>query len=180
MATPKNDVEAWASTLARGQSVPFLFSRGKTVGLIIASLIFVFVGLLMAGSDSLVWTIVGWVAVVFFLLGCVVQVRRLFTRVPGLTVSPEGIAMKTAKAGVVPWSEILEIHPVKQASNVYIQMVITAEEADRQAAAGLGVGKFSTEDGDPILVLWAPNGLAVRKPELCFWLAQELEERATV
>ncbi|HCG55568.1 MULTISPECIES: STM3941 family protein [Brevibacterium] len=180
MATPKNDVDAWAATLARGQSVPFLFSRGKTVGLIIVCLVFVFIGLLMAGSDSLAWTIIGWVAVVFFLLGCVVQVRRLFTRVPGLTVSPEGIAMKTAKAGVVPWSEILEIHPVKQASNVYIQMVITTEEADRQAAAGLGVGKLATEDGDLKLVLWAPNGLAVRKPELCFWLEQEREARATV
>lgn len=180
MATPKNDVEAWAASLAQGQSVPFLFSRGKTVGLIIASLFFVFVGLLMAGGDSMVWTVVGWVAVVFFLLGCIVQVRRLFSRVPALTVSPEGIAMKTAKAGIVPWSQIIEIHPVKQNSNVFIELVITTEEAERQEAAGLGVGERTAEDGSSVNVLWAPNGLAVHKPELCFWLDQEHEARATL
>lgn len=180
MATPKNDVDASAATLARGQSVPFLFSRGKTVGLIIVCLIFVFIGRLMGLGGSMLWMIIGWIAVVFFLLGCVVQVRRLFTHVPGLTVSPEGIAMKTAKAGVVPWSEILDIHPVKQNSNVFIEMVITTDEADRQEAAGLGVEKFATEDGDLQLVPWAPNGLAVRKPELCYWLEQEREARATV
>ncbi|WP_350269459.1 STM3941 family protein [Brevibacterium sp. CBA3109] len=180
MATPKKDVDAWAATLAQGQSVPFLFSRGKTVGLIIVSLIFVFIGLLMGLGGSLLWMIIGWVAVVFFLLGCVVLVRRLFTRVPGLTVSPEGIAMKTAKAGVVPWSEILDIHPVKQNSNVFIEMVITTDEAERQAAAGLGVAELPTEDGNSKLVLWAPNGFAVGKPELCYWLEQEHSTRASV
>lgn len=53
--------------------------------LIIASLIFVFVGFLMAVTGSFLWVVVGW------------------------AVSPEGVAMKTAKAGVVPWSEILDV-----------------------------------------------------------------------
>ncbi|MGO2942349.1 MAG: STM3941 family protein [Brevibacterium aurantiacum] len=180
MATPKKDIDAWAATLARGESVPFTFSRGKTVGLIIASLIFVLIGLVMAGSDSILWKIIGWVAVVLFLISTIFMIRRLFIRVPALTVSPEGVAMKTAKAGVIPWSEILDIRPVKQNSNVFIEMVITTAEADRQAAAGLGVAKRTLDDGSLQTVLWAPNGLAARKPELCYWLDQEREARATV
>lgn len=177
MATPKKDIEAWAATLAQGNSVPFLFSRGKTVMLIIACLIFIAIGLVMAGGDSLLWTIIGWVAVVFFLLGLIVQVRRLFVRTPALTVSPDGVAMKTAKAGVVPWPEIVDVRAVKQNSTVFIELVITTAEADRQAAAGLGVGKSTSADGTSEKVLWAPNGLAVAKPELCYWLDQERSAR---
>lgn len=180
MATPKRDVDAWAATLHQGKSVPFLFSRGKTVLLIIACVIFILIGLVMAGGDSILWMIVGWVAVVFFLLGLVVQVRRLFVRTPALKVSPEGIAMKTAKAGVVPWSEIREVSATKQNSNVFIVLTITDAEAERQAAAGLGVGVHTADDGTETKVLWAPNGLAVRKPELCYWLEQEHAARATV
>lgn len=180
MATPKKDVDAWVATLAQGQSVPFLFSRGKTVGLLIACVIFVLVGLVMAGSESILWMIVGWVAVVFFLLGLIVMVRRLFVRTPALTVSPDGITMKTAKAGVIPWSQITDIHAVKQNSNIFIEMVITTQEADRQAAAGLGVATRTLDDGTDEKVLWAPNGLAVAKPELCYWLEQEHKARATV
>lgn len=180
MATPKKDVDAWAATLAQGQSVPFLFSRGKTVGLIIVCLIFVLIGLGMGVSGSILWMIAGWIAVVFFLLGLIVMVRRLFARRPALMVSPEGVAMKTAKAGVVPWSQLIAVRPVKQNSNVFIELVITDQEADRQAAAGLGVATSKSEDGTEEQVLWAPNGLAARKPELCYWLDQEREARATV
>lgn len=180
MATPKKDVDAWAATLAQGQPVPFLFSRGKTVGLLIACVIFILAGLVMAGSESILFMIIGWVAVVFFLLGIVVMVRRLFARTPALTVSPEGIAMKTAKAGVVPWSQLVDVRAVKQNSNVFIELVITDEEADRQAAAGLGVATSTSEDGTEEKVVWAPNGLAVAKPELCYWLEQEHKARTTV
>lgn len=180
MATPKKDVDAWAATLAQGQSVPFLFSRGKSIGLIIACVIFILVGLAMAFGGSILWMILGWVAVAFFLLGLIVMVRRLFARTPGLTVSPEGITMKTAKAGLVPWSQILDIHAVKQNSNVFIEIVITDDEADRQAAAGLGVATSTSEDGAEEKVLWAPNGLAVSKPELCYWLDQERKARTSV
>lgn len=180
MATPKKDVDAWAATLAQGQSVPFLFSRGKTVGLIIVCLIFVLIGLGMGVSGSILWMIAGWIAVVFFLLGLIVMVRRLFARRPALTVSPEGVTMKTAKAGVVPWSQLIAVRPVKQNSNVFIELVITDQEADRQAAAGLGVATSTAEDGTEEKVLWAPNGLAVGKPELCYWLDQEREARAAV
>ena len=180
MATPKKDVDAWAATLAQGQPVPFQFSRAKTVGLIIACVIFVLIGIAMALGGSILWMIIGCVAVVFFLLGLVVQVRRLFTRTPALTVSPEGIAMKTAKAGVVPWSQIVDVRAVKQNSNVFIELVITTEEADRQAAAGLGVSESVMDDGTSEKILWAPNGLAVAKPELCSWLELERAARATV
>lgn len=121
MVTPKKDIDAWAATLTRGESVPFTFSRGKTIGLIIVCLIFVLIGLGMAFSGSILWMILGWIAVVFFLLGLIVMVRRLFTPRPALTVSPDGITMKTAKAGVVPWPQILDIRPVKQNSNVFIE-----------------------------------------------------------
>ena len=179
MATPKKDIDAWAAALEQGKPVPFAFSRGKTVMMIITCLVFVFIGLAMAGRGSILWAIAGWVAVAFFLLGLIVQVRRLFVPTPALKVSPEGVTMKTAKAGVVPWSKIIDIRPVKQNSNVFIEMVITDDEAERQAAAGLGVAESVMEDGTSEKVLWAPNGLAVRKPELCYWLDQERSARAT-
>lgn len=179
MATPKKDVDAWAATLAQGQSVPFLFSRGKTVGLLIISLIFVLVGLAMGFGGEFFISIIGFIAAAFFLLGVIVMIRRLFARTPALTVSPEGITMKTAKAGVVPWSQIIDVRAVKQSSNVFIELVITDEEADRQSAAGLGVATSTSEDGTEEKVLWAPNGLAVAKPELCHWLGQERAARAT-
>lgn len=180
MATPKKDIDAWAATLALGQSVPFLFSRGKTIGLIIACVIFLLIGLAMAFSGSIMWMIIGWIAVVFFLLGLIVMVRRLFARTPALTVSPEGITMKTAKAGLVPWSQLVDVRAVKQNSNVFIELVITEQEAERQAAAGLGVATSTSEDGAEEKVLWAPNGLAVSKPELCYWLDQERKARTSV
>lgn len=69
---------------------------------------------------------------------------------------------------------------VKQNTNVFIEMVITTQEADRQAAAGLGVAKRTLDDGTEEKVLWTPNGLAVSKPELCYWLEQEHKTRTTV
>lgn len=69
---------------------------------------------------------------------------------------------------------------VKQNTNVFIEMVIITQEADRQAAAGLGVAKRTLDDGTQEKVLWAPNGLAVSKPELCYWLEQEHKTRAAV
>lgn len=59
-------------------------------------------------------------------------------------------------------------------------MVITTQEADRQSAAGLGAAKRTLDDGTEDKVLWAPNGLAVSKPELRYWLEQEHKTRATV
>lgn len=173
MSTPKNDVEAWTATLEQGQPVSFAFSRGKTVGMIVACVVFILVGLLMAGSDSILWKIIGWIAVVLFLLGIIVQVRRLFVRAAALSVSPDGITMTTAKGGTVPWAQILDIHAVKQSSNVFIEIEITKAEADRQAAGGLGVAEMADEDGASHYVLWGPNGLAVNKPALCHFLEQE-------
>lgn len=173
MTTPKNDVDAWAAALGQGLTVPFTFSRGKTVFMIVVSLIFVLIGLAMAGGDSILWKVIGWLAVVLFAMSVVVQIRRLFRREPAIEVSPEGVTMTTAKAGTIPWSHILDVRGIKQSSNVFIELVVTTEEADRQAASGLTVGERELEDGTSQKVLWAPNGVAVSKPALCAWLHQE-------
>ncbi|ASK66823.1 hypothetical protein CFK39_14530 [Brachybacterium avium] len=180
MNTPKNDVDAWAEALRQGRTVPFRFSRGKTVLFIFLCLFFALIGLLMIGADGFFIPIVGVLAVFLFLGGAIVLVRRLFRRAAVLEVSTEGIAMSTAKAGTVPWTEIIDVHPVKMNSNVFIEIVVSEQEAERQAAAGHTVAEQELEDGTRQQVLWAPNGLAVSKPALCSWLEQELTARRTV
>lgn len=178
MSTQQQSIENWAATLNNGNAVSFGFSKGKTVLLLVASVIFVLVGLAMGLGGSLIWAIVGWVAVVFFLWGIVVMIRRLFAGRPALTVTPAGVEMKTAKAGLIPWSQILDIHGAKQNSNVFIEFDITDAEADRQSAAGLGVAQMTDDEGHSRKVLWAPNGLAANKAALCLWLEEERQARA--
>ena len=178
MSTQQQAIETWAAALGNGESVSFKFSKGKTFFLLICSVIFVLVGLAMGLGDSLLWAILGWVAVAFFLWGVVVMIRRLFAGRPALTVTPAGVEMTTAKAGLIPWSQILDVHGVKQSSNVFIEFDITDTEADRQSAAGLGVGQSTDDEGNSRKFLWAPNGLAADKPALCLWLDEERQARA--
>ncbi|MDN5822069.1 MAG: hypothetical protein L0H74_00050 [Brachybacterium sp.] len=180
MNTPKNDVDAWAEALRHGWTVPFRFSRGKTVLFIFLFVVFALIGLLMIAAGGILTALVGVLAVLLFLGGAIAMVRRLFRRTAALEISTEGIAMSTAKAGTVPWTEIIDVHAVKQNSNVFIEIVVSEQEAERQAAAGHTVAEQELEDGTRQHVLWAPNGLAVSKPALCSWLEQELTARSTV
>ncbi|WP_193106485.1 STM3941 family protein [Brachybacterium sp. FME24] len=179
MSTPKNDVDAWATTLEHGHSVPFTLSRGKTALTILLCLLFVLIALAFALLGDTLVQIVGWIAALLFLGLAVFHIRRLFVRTPAVTVSPEGITMTSAGAGLIPWSQILEVDAMKQDSVVQIVLAVTEQEAERQAPASIVTGERELEDGSTQKVLLLPVGIAASKPALTSWLDQEHRARTT-
>ena len=136
-AITNKNVQAWTADLAGGSQVTIRNSRLKAAFfalLMLVLLVCVLAFALVSGS-GLLGKLAGWLGVIVCLYGIVVFVRRLLSPAPAVVVSSEGIALKTAKAGVVPWSQILDVHPITMNSNVFIEVVITEQEADRQAAA---------------------------------------------
>lgn len=176
--TNKN-IEAWSAALARGEAVTFRSSRAKAIGRTLAAAVIVLLCLVMASTADagILWKTAGWIGAIMFGLGVVVNVFRLLSRAPVVMVSSDGIAMNGAS---VAWAQITGINPVKQYSNVYIELVVTDEQAERQTATGHGSSERELHDSTTVRVLRLPNGLAVHKPELCYWLEQEREARASV
>lgn len=180
MSMPKNDVTAWADTLASGEPVTFGFSRVRAVLLAAVCLLFALIGLVVGIAGSGFPMILGWLAVLAFLLLVVVHLRRAFTSNPGLTIAPEGLSMTTSWAGVLPWSEILSAQEVTENSNKQIELELTRAEAERQLSANFYILTREQENGAEKRVLWLPAGLAVSKPALTSWINKELTARRLV
>lgn len=94
-------------------------SRGKIALLVLASVVFVALGLWMTGlfgapPESHRWSpkmvrLIGSVAVVFFGLCSVEWGRRLFDKREQLRIGPAGIQLRSWSDETIPWSEIVDI-----------------------------------------------------------------------
>lgn len=187
MSTPTKNVAAWASTLAQGEPVTFRFSRIRGALLAILCFFLVLLGLALGLSGdsgykrAVLIAVVGWVMVLGCLALMVLHLRRAISPAVGLTVAPSGITMTTARAGEIPWSEILQVEAITQDSNRQIELSVTNAEAERQFDAGLvTIFDREKEDGRMQKALWLPAGLSVSKPALTSWLDEELTARRLV
>lgn len=94
-------------------------SRGKIALLLLGSLVFVGLGLWMAGlfgtpPESDRWSpemtrLIGWGAVVFFGLCSVGWASRLFDKREQVRIGPQGIRARSWSEKTIPWSEIIEV-----------------------------------------------------------------------
>jgi hypothetical protein len=94
-------------------------SRGKIALLLLGGLVFVGLGLWMAGlfgapPESHRWSpemvrLIGWVAVVFFGLCTVGWGRRLFDKQEQVRIGPAGIRARPWSDQTIPWPEIVEV-----------------------------------------------------------------------
>lgn len=100
-------------------------SKGKLIGLLVAGLAFVVLGIFLLLRDpaemasagrfnnpTLVYS-VGWLGMAFFGLCSVFALRKLFDQNPGLQLSAAGLQDNTSgiAAGLIPWSHIAAIAP---------------------------------------------------------------------
>ncbi|GAA1301951.1 MAG: STM3941 family protein [Brachybacterium tyrofermentans] len=179
MSTPTKNVAAWTSTLAQGEPVTFRFSRVRGALLALLCVFLILVGLVLGLAASGVLMLLGWLVVLGCLVLMVVHLRRAISPAVGLTVAPTGLTMTTARAGEIPWSEILQVETITQDSNRQIELGVTNAEAQRQYDAGL-VTVFDREktDGRMQKALWLPAGLAASKPALTSWIDEELTARS--
>lgn len=94
-------------------------SRWKIALILLGGLVFVGLGLWMTGvfgpppashrySPELV-RLIGWVAVVFFGLCCVIGAGRLFDRREQLRIGRDGIRARHWSDQTIPWTEIVDI-----------------------------------------------------------------------
>lgn len=187
MSTPTKNVDAWASTLAQGEPVTFRHSRIRGALLAFLCVFLVLLGIVLGLSGdsgykrAALVAVVGWAMVIGSLILMVVHLRRAINPAVGLTVAPSGITMATARAGEIPWSEILQVETITQDSNRQIELGVTHAEAERQYGAGMvTVFDREKEDGRMQKALWLPAGLAVSKPALTAWLDEELTARSRI
>lgn len=100
-------------------------SKGKIIGLLVAGLAFVVLGVILLLRDPaeiasggrfnnpiLVHT-VGWLSIAFFGLCSVIALRKLFDHKPGLQLSAAGLQDNSSgiAAGLIPWPHIAAIAP---------------------------------------------------------------------
>jgi hypothetical protein len=83
--------------------------------------------------------IVGLVSIVFFGLAGFFIFKKLGDKSPGLVISDEGVFDNTSavSAGLVPWTDVLEIRETKIANQTFINLVVKnpQEYIDRQKSA---------------------------------------------
>lgn len=178
MSTPTKNVDAWASTLAQGEPVTFRFSRARGALLALLCVLFLLIGLALGLAAGGLIMLLGWLMVIGSLILMVVHLRRAISPAIGLTVTPSGLTMTTARAGEIPWTEVLQVETITQDSNRQIELGVTPAEAERQFDAGLvTIFDRETEDGRLQKALWLPAGLAASKPALTSWIDEELTAR---
>ena len=112
-------------------------SKTKLVWLIILSAGFVALGFWTFQTDS-AWIesqsrfnnpmlvhAIGIVAIVFFGLGVVVGIRRLFDRKPGLVLSSAGILVSSGSIGLIPWGDIagFATHKIHRQKMLVVKLV---------------------------------------------------------
>lgn len=132
-------------------------------------------GLLMTLSDGILMTVLGWLLVALTLVILVGVVRVSLTRPSVLEVSPEGLTMNSAKAGMIPWSAMLDVRSAEESENGFIEIAVSDAEADRQADALSRVTRREREDGSTARVLWVSSAVRASEPALGAWLAREVE-----
>lgn len=122
-------------------------------------------------------TVLGWLLVALTLM-LLVNVFRVSSKSPPLlAVSPEGLAMHSAKAGMIPWSAILDVCSAEKSESRSIEISVSDAEADRQADALSRVTRHEREDGSTARVLWVPSAVRASELALGAWLAREVEAR---
>ena len=117
-------------------------SKGKAVLIILGSVGFVAIGAWMLtldasaiessaryGSPSFVYGL-AITAIVFFGLGAVVGFKKLLDRAPGLILNREGFTDNSSgvSAGLVPWSEVVEIRQYEVQNRKFVSVHVVDPE----------------------------------------------------
>lgn len=180
-------IDAWAATLARGESVTLQRSRGKSLLLAVVMAVLTLIGIAMVLSGDLGAAVIGAFLVLCGGLSVVVLLRRALSRKPASIVSAEGITVWNGSAGPVPWDRITGFSLMGSGASTFVMLAVTEEERRRQASGTVSIGIDQTELGEEAPsdetaepVLWLPNGLTVDEVELIVWLEQERVARGGV
>jgi hypothetical protein len=122
-------------------STEIKLSKTKLIGLVIASAIFVAIGLWLIlappqGNHS-IWNnstlllVLGLASVLFFGLGGFVISRKLFDNTPGIVVSADGITDNSSgvSVGFIPWTDIVDIKEITVVNQPLISLVLKTPQA---------------------------------------------------
>ncbi|MPV37258.1 STM3941 family protein [Georgenia subflava] len=122
-----SDTELWESELAGTGQVRLRTNHGKNVLALLGCLAFAVVGLALIGADSsVVRTIVGYAAVVFFgVIGIPALVVQLF-RPRDVVVTPTEVRLRNA---TVPWNQVLRVEYGAISGQTFAVLRLTDEGA---------------------------------------------------
>lgn len=177
----------WSQALASDGRVEFPVSRRRLALILLASVLFVVVGIVLganavgaggAGDRDVVGLVISGACVLFFGLAAVLAVVQLVRGGTPLSVSTDGVTL-SEKAGTIPWSAIESVDVVRYQRNRFVQLGLTEEEYDRQvrvnsiSTALKGASRAIT--GGP--AVWLPNTIAAKPEDLATWLGEECSRR---
>ena len=103
----------------------FRRSKSKILGIALAAVGFVVLGVWLIGTDSAKAQIAGWVTIVFFGFGVAVLVWQLFKSGDEacIVIDEQGIVDKRTKVGVIPWSDVSRVW----IGNIHSQKLLCVE-----------------------------------------------------
>lgn len=113
-------------------------SKRKMILLGLGSLLFVIGGIFIIyvnynsniNSDNTKALILGGSSIIFFGLGLLISLKKLFSSKPAFIINSRGITDNTTitNVGFIPWKDIVDLQPIKIASNDFLVIYVKNPE----------------------------------------------------
>lgn len=131
------------------KKIEIQLSKSKLILLLLGAAVFVGLGIWFVvnppeirnpvlGNPTTIF-IVGLASIIFFGFAGFFILKKLGDKSPGLVISDEGVFDNTSavSAGLVPWTDVLEIRETKVANQIFINLVVKnpQEYIDKQKSA---------------------------------------------
>ncbi len=173
------------------QSIEIPLNKAKITLFLVGAVAFVFTGVFFAiepaifispilRSEELI-RIAGVAAVLFFGLGAVYMLRKLFDKKVGLTISEEGIIDNSSavSVGLIEWQDITGVETLEIASNKILLVHTNNPEKYMERATNMFSRKAIQANhrmyGTPLSI--TANSLQIKYKELERLVCEELENR---
>ena len=123
------------------KKIEIQLSKSKVILLLLGALAFVAIGVwfvtappemenpILGGPTKIF--IVGVISILFFGFAAFFAIKKLLDKTPGLVISEEGVFDNSSavSAGLVPWTDLLEIRETKVVNQVFINLVVKNPQA---------------------------------------------------